>query len=145
MKTVHSSSSKATQKFGEAFAEKILKKKNGPIILALRGELGAGKTTFVQGFLRGIGLKKNAQSPTFIIMRRHRIKRGKFKNLFHIDAYRLKRAKQLAVLGFKEILIDPRNVILVEWPERIKKIMPKGTVWMSFKHGKQPHERIIAY
>ena len=153
MKTYRSSSSKETQNLGEAFAKKFARgatgrKKlstKGALVLALQGELGAGKTTFVQGFLKGLGLKKRAQSPTFIIMRRHKIARGKFKNIFHIDAYRLKAPKQLASLGFHEILMGSKNVILVEWPERVSKILPKNTAWISFKHTKKEHERTITY
>lgn len=152
MKNYQSSSSKGTQKLGEGFAQKALKGRKGALVIALQGELGAGKTTFVQGFLKGIGLKKRAQSPTFIIMRRHRLhprpglaSGRQLKNVFHVDAYRLKEAKHLAALGFKEIAADPHNVILVEWPERVKRILPKGTIWISFRHGKQPHERTITY
>jgi len=113
-------------------------------VFALTGELGAGKTTFTQGFLKGFGIKKRAQSPTFIIMRRHGIRSRPHKNIYHVDAYRLKKAEQMKVLEFEKILDDPRNVILIEWPERIKEILPKHATWISFKHGKKENERIIA-
>jgi tRNA threonylcarbamoyladenosine biosynthesis protein TsaE len=113
----------------------------------LKGNLGAGKTTFVQGFFRGLGLKKRAPSPTFIIVRRHSLPRGlkkrKLTNVFHADAYRLKNAKHLAALGFKETLADPKNIVLIEWPERAKGILPMGTIWLTFKHGKRENERHI--
>ncbi len=116
-------------------------------MIALKGNLGAGKTTFVQGFFKGLGLKKRAQSPTFIIMRRHSlptaIAKKKLANVFHADAYRLKTAKHLIALGFEEVITDPQNIVLVEWPEKIKKILPKGTSWLTFKHGKHENERHI--
>jgi len=113
-------------------------------VFALKGNLGAGKTTFVQGFFRGLGLKR-AASPTFIIMRRYSLKRGIFKNVYHMDAYRLKKTKELKVLEFGEILADPQNIVLIEWPERIKNILPKNVKWIIFKHGKKEDERIIIY
>lgn len=109
----------------------------------MTGDLGAGKTTFTQGFFHGLGLKKRAQSPTFIIMRRHALKKSKFKNIFHIDAYRLKKPEHLEMLGFKELAEDPKNIILIEWAERAKKIIPKTALWLNFKHGKKENERTI--
>lgn len=146
MKSYRSLSSEKTKKLGEALAKK-LKPRARAAVFALKGDLGAGKTTFVQGFLHGLGVGRRAPSPTFIIMLRHSLprgsRRGAFKNLFHVDAYRLSDAKHLAVLGFKDILSDPANVILVEWAERAKKILPKDAVWISFKHGKHENERHI--
>jgi tRNA threonylcarbamoyladenosine biosynthesis protein TsaE len=119
----------------------------GAVVLALQGDLGAGKTTFVQGFFKGLGLKKRAPSPTFIIMRRHALRGGgagparkRFQNVFHIDAYRLKKAKDLAALDFKEIADDPRNIILVEWADRARGILPKSSVWLRFRYGKAGRE-----
>jgi len=155
MKRYRTFSFRETQALGEAVAQEIrreIKKKgNAPrgggatghaktashaTVFALAGDLGAGKTTFTQGFLRGFGLRKRAQSPTFIIMRRH-------GRIFHIDAYRLKGAAQVSVLGFEKILEDPRNVILIEWPERIREMIPKHAQWISFRHGKKENERTI--
>jgi len=135
-----------TQKLGEEFAASLrADAKSGAVILALQGDLGAGKTTFTQGFFRGLGLKRPAQSPTFIIMRRHGVRKNGFKNIFHIDAYRLTEADQLAALGFEEIAHDPKNVILVEWAERAKAILPKSAIWISFTHGKKENKRTIVF
>ncbi len=134
---------------GSELAEELIQRrsKNGSnqaaLVVTLQGDLGTGKTTFVQGFLRGLGLKKRAQSPTFIIMRRHALKRSKFKNVFHVDAYRLKSARHLAALGFREILSDPQNIVLIEWPERAKGILPASAVRVAFRHGKTEHLRTI--
>ena len=118
---------------------------------ALQGDLGAGKTTFVQGFLKGLGSKKRATSPTFILMRRHGLGGGsavgteqkKFKNVFHIDAYRLKKSEQMAALDLSVILDEPENIILIEWPEKAKEFLPKNTTWVTFEYGKGENERII--
>jgi tRNA threonylcarbamoyladenosine biosynthesis protein TsaE len=129
------------------------------LVIALRGDLGAGKTTFTQGFFRGLGIKRNPISPTFVIMRRYRVAKrpafarasaGKklqiancFTDIYHFDAYRLKKIEDVAVLEIDRILADPKNIILIEWPERIKKILPRGAVWFEFKYGKQENERMI--
>ncbi len=113
-------------------------------MLALSGDLGAGKTTFVQGFFKGLGLGGRAPSPTFVIMRRRALKRHKrFSNVFHVDAYRLKRAAALKPLGFADLLADPKNIILVEWADRARGIMPKHALRLTFTHGKSATERKI--
>jgi len=146
IKKQRSFSFKETEAVGESLARELLRaaKKKSAAVIALSGDLGAGKTTFTQGFFRGLGLKKRAQSPTFIIMRRHAIPKGKFENVFHIDAYRLKKAEHLAALEFNKILADAKNIILMEWPERAKKLLPKNAVWISFMHGKKENERTIS-
>jgi len=128
-------------KVGEAIARSA--RSSGARVFALRGDLGAGKTTFVQGFLRGLGLKKRSPSPTFIIMRRHALKGRLVKNAFHVDAYRVKNARSLAVLGLTEIMADPKNVVLIEWAERARGLLPRGTVRITFTHGRRENERTI--
>jgi tRNA threonylcarbamoyladenosine biosynthesis protein TsaE len=113
-------------------------------VFALQGDLGAGKTTFTQGFLKGLGSKKRATSPTFVLMRRHRLSGKKFKNVFHIDAYRLKKPEHLATLELDVILNQPGNIILIEWPEQAKKFLPKNTAWIKFKYGKKENERTVS-
>ena len=137
-KIYRSFSSEDTKKFGEKLAGKITRGENA-VVFALKGDLGAGKTTFVQGFFNGLGLKRRAPSPTFIIMRRHSLGRARknFSDVFHVDAYRLKDAKNLAALDFHDVLSDPRNIVLIEWADRVKKIIPKNAVWLSFRHGKK--------
>jgi len=60
-----------------------------------------------------------------------------------VDAYRLKSAKHLAALDFENVLLDPWNVVLIEWADRVKKILPKDTVWLHFRHGRHENERSI--
>jgi len=76
-------------------------------------------------------------------MRRHGLSGKKFKNVFHIDAYRLKKPEHLAALELDVILNEPRNIVLIEWPEQAKKFLPKNTVWINFKYGKKETERTI--
>lgn len=105
-------------------------------MLALTGELGSGKTTFVQGFAKGLLVKERILSPTFILLREFRVRHPFFHTLYHIDCYRLDNpVPELLHLGFKEIIADPRAFVLVEWADRIKKILPRNVLWIGFSHG----------
>lgn len=156
---------KITKSAGETkkIAAKIAKDflKNGPgktaAVFALQGELGSGKTTFVQGFYSGLGLKKRATSPTFVILRRHRIPRPKrfsttnhslpttYSFVYHMDAYRLKSGKDARPLELKKLFRDPENVILIEWPKNIKSVLPEKIIWIKFFHGKKERERTLIF
>lgn len=96
-----------------------LKFKNRGGIITLSGELGAGKTTFVQGFAQGLGIEEKVLSPTFILMRQHNIPKTE-KVLYHIDLYRLEGKNDPEALGLDEIISDKRSIVLIEWPERLK-------------------------
>jgi tRNA threonylcarbamoyladenosine biosynthesis protein TsaE len=149
MKKFHSFSSEETKAFGNKIAQGIsnfqfpISKKQGALVLALHGDLGAGKTTFTQGFFAGLGIKKRAISPTFVLFRRYAIRHKLFANLYHFDAYRLKKAEDMAVLEFDKTLSDPQNIVLIEWPERVRKALPKNTIWLQFQHGRKENERKI--
>ncbi len=149
MKLLRSYSSKETKQFGKVYARRLRvgRLEKHARVVALKGELGAGKTTFVQGFARGLGLKKRMVSPTFIIMRRFKIGVGYqasgISNFYHIDAYRIKKPREISQLGFKDILKNRENVVLIEWADKIKKVLPKGTMWLTFHHGKKENERLI--
>lgn len=107
-------------------------------IFGLVGNLGAGKTTFSQSFLRALGAKGKITSPTFVLVKKYALpkKKGKTDRLraYHLDAYRLKSTKELAALGFKEIITSPHHVVLIEWADRVKRAMPKHTKWIVFEH-----------
>lgn len=117
--------SKETQKLGEMLAKEL----KGGEIVCLSGELGAGKTTFTQGFLKGLGACGPYTSPTFVIMKEYKTKN---KNIYHIDAYRIG-AKDMKNLGWEEIVSDSKNIVIIEWAERIKKIIPKNSLHLEFK------------
>ncbi len=134
---------KQTQKLGENFAKEILNlpPQKKAIILALSGNLGGGKTTFLQGFAKGLGIKEKILSPTFVIMKHFKIKRPTnyslqtthYSDFYHIDCYRLEKSRDILELGWKEIISNPKNIVAVEWPEHIKKILPKSTIFIDFK------------
>ena len=132
------SNSSQTKKVGRALAAKILKTKSGKkaFIIGLVGDLGSGKTTFLQGFAQGLGLKNKILSPSFIIMRR-------VGHFYHIDCYRIKNPKEMLALGFKKIIANPKNIIAVEWADRIRKIMPVNTIWVEFELLSEKKRRIV--
>jgi tRNA threonylcarbamoyladenosine biosynthesis protein TsaE len=94
--------------------------------------LGTGKTTFVQGFLKGLGAKGPFTSPTFVILKYYKSRKLKTINIYHMDAYRVN-AKDVLNLGWKEIVAGKDNIIIIEWADRIRKIIPRGAVWIKFE------------
>jgi len=145
MKKYKTKNPKETGKAARELAAQILKRKRGKkaAVVALTGELGAGKTTFIKSFMREAGVKRRITSPTFLILRRFGIKSANFKNIFHIDAYRLENPEDLKATRAKEALASPENIVLVEWAEKIKKVLPKDTIWVKFKYGKDRNEREV--
>jgi len=126
------SSPAQTKKLSEKFVKEILAKKpeKKSFVIGLQGKLGSGKTTFTQGFAKSLGIKKKILSPTFVILKRFKIKN---RNFYHIDCYRIQKSKELLDLGFKGIISNPKNIVAVEWADRIKEIMPKHTLWIQFE------------
>jgi tRNA threonylcarbamoyladenosine biosynthesis protein TsaE len=124
-----------TRKIAKELARHFLKQKKNTkaIILGLEGDLGGGKTTFLQGFAKGLGIRSKILSPTFVILKKFKIRHGRFKFFYHIDCYRVKQAKEIIDLGFEDIASDPRNIIAVEWADRIRKILPKNKMILKFK------------
>ena len=124
-----------TEKIGYSFAKSLLKRypAKRAVVFGLKGDLGGGKTTFLQGFARGLKIKEKILSPTFIVMRRSGIINPRFDNFYHLDCYRIKKPKEILDLGFKEIASNPRNIVAVEWAERIRKILPKGCTMLEFE------------
>lgn len=110
--------------------------------ILLSGDLGAGKTAFTQGLASGLGYRGNVHSPTFVLMKKYPIKTLYFKNLWHIDCYRVKSVQELLILKIEDILNNPDNIVVIEWPEKIKKYIPKYPIRISFEHH-SPETRII--
>ena len=125
-----------TKKLGEALAKEVLRMGAGKkaFVMGLIGDLGGGKTTFLQGFAKGLGIKERVLSPTFVIMKKFDIKKKvPFNFFYHLDCYRIRSSKDLADLGFREILADPQNIVAAEWADKTKNLLPKGTLFLNFE------------
>lgn len=109
------------------------------LVIGLFGDLGAGKTTFTKAFVRSLGMRKKIISPTFILMRNFPIK-GPYHRVYHIDAYRVNE-KSLSQLGLKDIMNDPGNIVIIEWADRVRKILPSSAILIDIKHGDKRNER----
>ncbi len=110
-----------------------LSEKIRPGVVALSGELGAGKTTFAQGLLCGMGATGPFTSPTFVIMKRYDLSASKngVKRIYHVDAYRVDE-ENLRSQGFAEWANDSHGVVLLEWPERVPELVPAKATSISF-------------
>jgi len=128
-----SKSEKETKKFGEDFAKKILKRRK-KTILALIGDLGGGKTTFLKGLAKGLKIKEEIVSPSFVLMRKYSIFNSPFfKTFYHLDCYRLEGKEKSFISFFKKILNEKRTILAIEWADKIEKILPKGIFFIKFE------------
>ena len=127
-----------TKKAGKLLAQEILKSKKGKkaFVLGLVGDLGGGKTTFLQGFAKGLKVKEKVLSPTFIIMRR-------LNSFYHIDCYRTKSSRDILSLGFEKITANPKNIVAVEWADKVRQIMPKNAIWVKFEFINEKERKIM--
>ena|SRR3989344_686259 len=122
--------------------ETLLAKQDfGATIVGLYGELGSGKTTFMKYLAESFGVPDTIQSPTFVIEKIYELEKKIFKHLIHIDAYRIEKEKEMIDLGWNEITADPKNLICIEWPEKISGIMPPHIV-IKFDHVSETERKI---
>ncbi|MBI2108983.1 MAG: tRNA (adenosine(37)-N6)-threonylcarbamoyltransferase complex ATPase subunit type 1 TsaE [Parcubacteria group bacterium] len=135
---------KETEKIAREIVANILSdtKRKEATMLALYGDLGSGKTNFAQAAAKEFGVEETVPSPTFILLRAYDILKNDFTKFIHIDAYRLKDEGELHQIGWDDIKKDSRNIILVEWADRIEKAIPKNAIKIYFEHISE-HERKI--
>lgn len=131
-------SPKETKKLARTLAKEWLnfnKNKNSNWLVCLYGDLGGGKTTFVKGVAEELGIKETVNSPTFLIMRKYVFlkKTNKKYSLYHFDCYRISNYGEILNLGWEEIIGGENNIIAVEWPEKIKDILPKNKLNIKFE------------
>lgn len=100
-------------------------------VVGFYGDLGSGKTAFVQGIAKALGVKDQVVSPTFILQKKYELSQKTqscFSSLIHIDAYRMESPDELVHIKWDELLSDSGNLICIEWPERVYKKMPDGHI-----------------
>ena len=140
-------SAQQTQKIGNDFAQTL----KGGEVICLYGDLGFGKTTFTQGLASGLGIQKRITSPTFTIIRQYNYSSSEqsesrssndvssrqartIKSLYHIDLYRIESEKDVEGLGLKEILEDKDSVVVIEWPEKLRVLLPEKRIDVRFEY-----------
>ena len=121
-----------TAKIAEDFLNTI-SPSNKACVIALQGDLGAGKTAFSKAVGEILGVTENVTSPTFVIEKIYPINWKGFKNLIHIDAYRIEKDSELLHLGWEEIVQEAENLVLIEWPENVSGIIPEDAKRINFK------------
>ncbi|MFH1413005.1 MAG: tRNA (adenosine(37)-N6)-threonylcarbamoyltransferase complex ATPase subunit type 1 TsaE [bacterium] len=126
-----------------SWAKKIAKNFKGGEIFGLQGNLGAGKTVIAKGFALGLGIKENINSPSFVLMKVYPVK-GDIKNFVHVDTYRLSNPDELLNIGLQDYLNDSKSVVVIEWADKIKKILPKQTKYIKID-SKDENTRIINF
>lgn len=138
-----SHSAQETIKYGQQFAQKL----KGGEVIGLMGDLGGGKTTFVQGLAKGLKIKQNITSPTFVILKVYNILRPNLHlrgvSLVHIDAYRLESIEDIKSVGLEDYLGRKDAIVIIEWAEKIKKVLPKNTRYLKFKFIDEKTREII--
>ena len=136
----------------QMFAQELASTMEGGAVLLLHGNLGAGKTTFMQGFAKGLGIEQRIISPTFVIVRKYEASlssrmdmrdlsekdeisqqaRNDITSLYHIDLYRTESDADLESIGVQEILEDKSAIVVIEWPEKLGKYLPEKRIEIRF-------------
>lgn len=125
-----------TKRFAKDFVELLAPSASsvdGATVVGLYGNLGSGKTAFVQCVADILGVKEYLTSPTFVIMKSYKLSTFNFQLLTHVDAYRLKSGEELRKLGFDDLFRDPANLIFIEWADLVADILPKNTIKINFE------------
>lgn len=125
-------------------AGRLAPKKNGGTVVTLSGDLGAGKTALAQALARAFGIEEDVTSPTYVIEKVYVPARGPFQRFIHIDAYRLNGVHDLEVLGWKELMQEPGNLILIEWPEKVEGAIPSDALNITLEFVDE-HTRTITH
>jgi len=124
----------------ESFARNLAAGLRPGTIVALHGNLGAGKTVFTRGFARGLGISEPVSSPTYTILQEYRLPGTGW--LYHLDLYRITDYVAALAFGVEEYLDDPEAFVVAEWPARIKELLPENTLHIHLEHVDESTRRI---
>ena len=106
------------------------------VVVALSGDLGAGKTTFVQQLAHSLGITEVVTSPTFTIMKGYDISsNSRFSKLIHMDAYRIEEINEVEPLRLNELMENKKTLICIEWAEKISQVLPANTHYLNIANG----------
>ena len=148
-KKILTHSFRETSNIGLRMGQELLKEptrgdraRSFPKILCLYGDLGSGKTTFTQGFAKGLGYIGRLPSPTFIIVRRYGLPMNDFL-FYHVDLYRLRSSDEIVGVGLKEIFADTQSFTVVEWADRLGKLVPPHRIDVRFEQLSENEHSIV--
>ena len=119
-----------------AVLKQVAVRNTGAVVVALSGDLGAGKTTLTQALAAALGITETITSPTYVVMKRYELPApalGRFDSLVHIDAYRIEDVDEMRVLKFPELLAEKDTIICIEWPEHIAALIPDGAITVAIE------------
>ncbi len=131
-----------TEKETKDIAQKYAQFLKGGEVIGLKGKLGAGKTVFVKGLAKGLGVKGVVTSPTFVLMKVYNTDHKKIKHLVHIDAYRLTNSDDLENIGAYDYF-NKESVVIIEWPQRIPQLKKFITNYIDIKFVNLKQREII--
>lgn len=113
-------------------------------VICLSGDLGSGKTTFTQELAKTLGVKRNVNSPTFLVVRSYRLAESEqaAKVLYHVDLYRLNSEQEIEEIGLTDMLADTEAVVVIEWSEKLGSLRPKKRIDIHFEYLEEKKRRI---
>ncbi len=137
-------SAQETQKLGAKIGFDLKQGNLRSRVFCLYGDLGSGKTTFIQGLAKGLGIKKRITSPTFVFIRKYTLEKNNsgLTSLFHVDLYRIENFKEAQGLGLEEMMEDKQSLVVIEWPEKVKEILPIEKQEFCFSYDSENQRKI---
>jgi tRNA threonylcarbamoyladenosine biosynthesis protein TsaE len=130
----------------EQIAQKLVKTLDAGTVIALQGDLGAGKTVFVQGLAKALEITEPITSPTFVLLHSYSVTgklKDKFTELHHLDLYRLESISDVIDIGIDELLSSSEDLVVIEWAEKVADLLPPNTVWLYFSFVDEKTRKIV--
>lgn len=128
----------------QAIARQIIASLDSEHVVALYGDLGAGKTTFSQGIGKALGIERHLQSPTFTIVKVYSIpSHSQFETLQHVDLYRLEKESEMKAIGLDELIDDPKSLVLIEWADKLGTSLPKNRIDVFLEYVDESKRKLV--